>query len=310
MIKFIARRAVELVIVFFGVTFIIYAAVFALPGDPIEALNGEGSQPLPANVVAQLRSQYHLDEPLVQQYLRYLGQLFTGNLGTDFHGVPVADQLATRWPVTIQLALTAWLFEVVVGVALGLIAGLRKNSIIDRGVLIMTIMITSIPIFVMAVATQLVFGVKLAWFPIAGTADGFPHSYLLPALVLAIYGLAAVARLMRGSVVDTMQSDFVRTLWAKGLPGRRVIGVHVLRNSSIPVITYLAIDLGALLGGAIVTEGIFNLPGVGQLLFTAIRTHQGPTVVGIATALIIIVLLTSVLVDVINSVLDPRIRAA
>ncbi|HEY9292673.1 MAG TPA: ABC transporter permease [Microlunatus sp.] len=310
MIKFISRRAIELVIVFFGVTFIIYAAVFALPGDPIEALNGEGSQPLPPNVVAQLRSQYHLDEPLLQQYLRYLGQLFSGNLGTDFHGVPVADQLAARWPVTIQLALTAWTIEVVIGVALGLIAGLRKNSAIDRGVLIMTILITSIPIFVMAVASQLVFGVKLAWFPIAGTADGFPRSYLLPALVLAIYGLAAVARLMRGSVVDTMQSDFVRTLWAKGLPGRRVIGVHVLRNSSIPVITYLAIDLGALLGGAIVTEGIFNLPGVGQLLFTAIRTHQGPTVVGIATALIIIFLLTSVLVDVINSVLDPRIRAA
>jgi oligopeptide transport system permease protein len=310
MIKFVARRAVELIIVFFGVTFLIYAAVFALPGDPISALSGGDSQPLSPTVVAQLRSQYHLDDPLWQQYLGYLGRLLQGNLGTNFHGQSVGQLLATRWPVTIQLAITAWLIEVVLGVLLGLLAGLHKDSVLDRGVLLTTIMITSIPIFVMGVATQLIFGVKLQLVPIAGTGDGYPRSYLMPAIVLAIYGLAAVARLMRGSVVDTLQTDFVRTLWAKGLPGRRVIGVHVLRNSSIPVITFLAIDLGALLGGAIVIEGIFNLPGVGQLLFQSIRTHEGPTVVGIATALIIIFLVTSVLVDVINGLLDPRIRHA
>ncbi|SDS03791.1 ABC transporter permease [Microlunatus soli] len=310
MIRFLVRRAAELIIVFFGVTFLIYAAVFALPGDPISALSGGDSQPLSPAVVAQLRAQYHLDDPLWQQYVGYLGRLFGGDLGTNFHGQSVGELLRMRWPVTIQLAITAWLIEVILGVVLGLLAGLRKDSVLDRGVLIMTIMITSIPIFVMGVATQLVFGVKLQWVPIAGTGDGFPRSYLMPAIVLAIYGLAAVARLMRGSVVDTMQTDFVRTLWAKGLPGSRVIGVHVLRNSSIPVITYLAIDLGALLGGAIVIEGIFNLPGVGQLLFQSIRIHEGPTVVGIATALIIIFLLTSVLVDIINTLLDPRIRHA
>jgi oligopeptide transport system permease protein len=160
----------------------------------------------------------------------------------------------------------------------------------------------------MGVTCQLVFGVKLHWVPIAGTSDGWPLSYLMPAALLAIYGLAAVARLMRGSVVDTMDSDFVRTLWAKGLSRPRVIGLHVLRNSSIPVVTYLAIDLGALLGGAIVTEGIFNLPGVGQLLFQSIRLHEGPIVVGISTMLILIFLVTSVVVDVLNSLLDPRIR--
>lgn len=310
MIKFLVRRAVELIIVFFGVTFLIYAAVFALPGDPLSALSGGDSQPLSPAVIAQLRAQYHLDEPLWQQYAGYLGRLVSGDLGTNFHGQSVGEQLRMRWPVTIQLAITAWLIEVILGVALGLVAGLAKDSILDRGVLIMTIMVTSIPIFVMGVATQLIFGVKLHLMPIAGTGDGYPRSYLMPAIVLALYGLAAVARLMRGSVVDTMQTDFVRTLWAKGLPGRRVIGVHVLRNSSIPVITYLAIDLGALLGGAIVIEGIFNLPGVGQLLFQSIRIHEGPTVVGIATALIIIFLLTSVLVDIINTALDPRIRHA
>lgn len=306
MLRFTVRRLVELVLVFFGVTFAIYAAVFALPGDPISSLGGD--QPLSPAVVERIRELYHLNDPLWSQYVRYLGNLVTGDLGVDFRGRSVAERLADRWPVTIRLALTAWVIQVVLGVGLGLLAGLRKNTWIDRGVLIMTILITSVPIFVMAVTAQLVFGVKLSLFPIAGVNDGWPGSYLLPATVLAIYGLAAVARLTRGSVVDTMSSDFVRALWAKGLTRRRVIGVHVLRNSSIPVLTYLAIDLGALLGGAVVTEGIFNLPGVGQLLFQSIRVHEGPTVVGIATALILIFLVTSVVVDLLNSLLDPRIR--
>lgn len=306
MIKFLVRRFAELVVVFFGVTFVIYAAVFALPGDPVAALGGD--TPLPPRTVELIRAKYHLDDPLWSQYLRYLGTLLTGDLGIDLNGRSVGERLAGRWPVTIQLALTAWVIQVVIGTGLGLLAGLRQNSWLDRGVLIMTIVVTSIPIIVMAVAAQLIFGVRLSILPIAGVSDGWPVSYLLPACVLAIYGLAAVSRLMRGSVADTMRTDFVRALWAKGLPGHQVVGVHVLRNSAIPVLTYLAVDLGALLGGAIVTEGIFNLPGVGQLMFQAIRTHEGPTVVGIATALVLIFLATSLIVDVLHSLLDPRVR--
>jgi peptide/nickel transport system permease protein/oligopeptide transport system permease protein len=171
-----------------------------------------------------------------------------------------------------------------------------------------TILATSIPVFVVAVTAQLVLGVRLGWFPVAGTGEGWPTAYLLPAAVIAVFGLASVTRLMRGSVVDTLQSDFVRTLRAKGLRERRVVGVHVLRSSAIPVLTFLAIDLGFLLGGTVVVEGVFNLPGVGQLLFQAIRAHEGPTVVGVSTALIIIFLLTNLVVDLLSSVLDPRIR--
>lgn len=299
-------RIVELAIVFVGVTFLIYTMVWALPGDPIAALGGD--RPLPPNVVAELRSQYHLDDPLWQQYLRYVGGLFTGDLGTTFDGVSVADRMASRWPVTITLAVTAWVIEVILGVLLGLVAGLRKGTWIDRSVLLVTILATSIPIFVVAVTGQLVFGLQLKWFPIAGTSAGWPTAYLLPATVIAIFGLAAIARLMRGSVVDTMQSDFVRTLRAKGLPRRSIVGVHVLRNSVSPVLTFVAIDLGYLLGGAVVVEGVFNLPGIGQLLFSAIRTHEGPTVVGVGTTLILIFLALNLLVDLVNSALDPRIR--
>ncbi|RUR00881.1 ABC transporter permease [Labedella endophytica] len=306
MIRFVGRRVVELAIVFVGVTFIIYVMVFTLPGDPIAALGGD--RPLPEAVQAQLRAQYHLDEPVWLQYLRYVGGLFTGDLGTGFDGRPVGDRMAARWPVTITLALTAWAIEVVVGVVLGLISGLRSGGLVDRTVLVGTVLATSIPVFVLGVTAQLVFGLQLGWFPIAGTSEGWPTAYLLPAIVIALFGLASVTRLMRGSVVDTLRSDFVRTLTAKGMPRRNIVGVHVMRNSVAPVLTFLAIDLGYLLGGTVVIEAIFNLPGIGALLFDAIKTHEGPTVVGVATALILIFLATSVVVDLINSVLDPRIR--
>jgi ABC-type dipeptide/oligopeptide/nickel transport system permease component len=305
-IRFVGRRALELAIVFVGVTFIIYVMVFTLPGDPIAALGGD--RPLPEAVQAQLREQYHLDEPVWLQYLRYVAGLFTGDLGTGFDGRPVGERMAARWPVTITLALTAWAIEVVVGVVLGLVTGLRSGGVLDRTVLVGTILATSIPVFVLGVTAQLVFGLQLGWFPIAGTSAGWPSAYLLPAIVIALFGLASVTRLMRGSVVDTMRSDFVRTLTAKGMPRRNIVGVHVMRNSVAPVLTFLAIDLGYLLGGTVVIEAIFNLPGIGQLLFDAIKTHEGPTVVGVATALILIFLATSVLVDLINSLLDPRIR--
>lgn len=306
MTRRVARRLADLLVVFLGVTLIIYLMVFALPGDPIAALGGD--RPLAPNVVAELRERYHLDEPVLQQYLRYLGGLLQGDLGTTFQGQSVAERMALRWPVTITLALTAWGIEVLLGVALGLVAGLRAGTASDRLILAGTVVATSIPVFVLAVSAQLWLGVELAWFPVAGTGAGWPTAYLLPATVIAVFGLASVARLMRGSVVDTLRTDFVRTLRAKGLRERQVVGVHVLRSSAIPVLTFLAIDLGYLLGGTVVVEGVFNLPGVGQLLFQAIRAHEGPTIVGVSTALIIVFLLTNLVVDLLASVLDPRIR--
>lgn len=304
--RHLSRRFAELALVFVGVTFIIYAMVFTLPGDPIAALGGD--RPLPANVVAELRTRYHLDLPVWQQYLHYVGGLFQGDLGSTFTGQSVSEKMSLRWPVTVTLALTAWAIEIVVGVALGLYAGLRRGRPGDRVVLAGTILASSVPVFVLAVSAQLVLGVKLGWFPVAGTSAGWPTAYLLPAACIAIFGLASVARLMRGSVIDTLHSDFVRTLWAKGLPRREVVGIHVMRNSAIPVLTFLAIDLGYLLGGTVVIEGVFNLPGVGQLLFQAIRAHEGPTVVGVSTALIIVFLVTNMIVDLLHTVLDPRIR--
>lgn len=302
----VAGRILELVIVFFGVTFVIYALVFALPGDPIRALAGE--RPLSETVIANIRAQYHLDDPLIVQYFRYIGGLLTGDFGTNFAGRPVGDQLARAWPVTLVLALSAWFLEIVFGIGLGIIAALRRGTWIDRTILVSTVLATAVPIFVVGVSAQLLFGVKWGVLPVAGDKAGWPVAFILPAAVIAIYGLAVVSRLMRSSVIESLETDYVRAARAKGLSSRRVVSVHVMRNSAIPAVTFLATDFGYLLGGTVIVEGIFNLPGIGNLLFQAIRTHEGPTVVGISTALILVFLLTSVLVDLLHAALDPRIR--
>lgn len=304
--RYVVERLVQLVLVFLGVTLLIYLAVYALPGDPIRALGGERA--LPDSVVRAMREQFNLDDPVLVQYLKYLGNLFTGDLGTDFDGRPVTELMARRWPVTIRLALTAWVIQVVVGVGLGVVTALRKGRWLDHVTLFFVVGVISIPIFVLAYTAQIVLGVRLGIVPVSGVQDGWPASYLLPAIILAGFGLASIARLVRASVLENLRADYVKTATAKGLSRRRVIFRHVLRNSLIPAVTFLGIDLGYLLGGTIVVEGVFNLPGVGQLLFTSIAAQEGPVVVGIATVLVLIFLVANLVVDLLYGVLDPRMR--
>lgn len=302
----VVERVGGLAVVFVGVTFVIYVMVFALPGDPIRALGGD--RPLSDAVVRALRAEYHLDEPLWQQYTRYIGGLFRGDFGTTFTGQSVGEQMASRWPVTVTLALSAWVLEIVVGIGLGVVSALTRGTLIDKAILGGTIVASAIPVFVVGVTLQLVFAVRLDLVPVAGVTAGWPTAYLLPAIVIALFGLASVSRLTRASLLENLSSDYVRTAKAKGLAPGRVVGVHVMRNSLIPTATFLATDLGYLLGGTVIIEGIFNLPGVGNLLFGAIRAHEGATVVGISTALILVFLVTSLLVDAIHALLDPRVR--
>lgn len=304
--RYLVRRLLQMIVVFFGVTLLIYAAVFALPGDPIKALAGD--QPMSPSVVQALRHRYHLDQPFPVQYGIYVVGLLHGDLGEDFNGQSVADQMAQRWPVTIQLALTAWVIEVVLGVLLGVIAALRRGRAVDYVILGLTTVLISVPVFVLAYVAQLLLGVKLHVFAVAGTQDGWPQDYMLPATVLAAFGLASISRLTRTTLLENLRSDYVRTATAKGLARARVVMNHAFRNSLIPVVTYLAINLGYLLSGAIIIEGVFNLPGVGQLLFRSIQDQQGTVVVGVATMLVLIFLFGSLLVDLLYGVLDPRIR--
>ncbi|MEU5217292.1 ABC transporter permease [Streptomyces sp. NPDC020807] len=304
--RFVARRLLHALPVLLGTTFLIYTLVFVLPGDPIQGLAGD--KPVPPAVLAELRARYHLDDPLWIQYAHYLTGLLTGDLGTTFTGRRVSDLLADRWVVTLQLGLTAWVLEVVLGMALGVWAGLRKGRWDDSAVLFGTTLVISVPVFVVGYMAQLVLGVQLGWLPVAGTEEGWPLAFLLPGLVLASFGLAYVARLTRSSLIENLRADYVRTAHSKGLSRRRVVVRHTLRNSLIPVVTFLGLELGGLMAGAIVTEYIFNLPGVGQQLFQSIQLREGPVVVGTTTALVLIFLLANLLVDLLYGLLDPRIR--
>lgn len=304
--RYVLRRLLQAIPVFIGTTLLIYAMVFALPGDPIQALAGD--KPIPANVLTTLRDRYNLNDPLLVQYGKYMWGLVQGNLGENYDGQNVADMLGGRWTVTAQLALTAWIFELVIGIALGVWAGLRRGRTADTLVLGGTTLLIAVPVFVLGYTAQILFGLHWQIFPTAGTDDGWPMSYLLPGMVLGSLGLSYVARLTRTSLAENLRADYVRTANAKGLSRARVVGRHALRNSLIPVVTYLGVDFGNLMGGAIVTEGIFNLPGIGQQVFQSIQLKEGPVVVGAVTVLVLIFLLVNLVVDLLYGLLDPRIR--
>lgn len=306
MFGYIIRRILQAIPVFFGTTLLIYFMVFAMPGDPIVALFGDHG--VNEAVATQLRARYHLDQPFIVQYLIYIGGIFHGDFGTSFSGQPVADILASTFPVTIRLASIALFIEMLVGISVGLVAGLRKGKLFDASSLVVSLILISLPIFVIAFVMQLVFALNLGWARPTVSAAADWNELILPGIVLATISVAYIIRLTRSSVIETEGQDFVRTAYSKGLGRRRVIGVHILRNSLIPVVTYLAVDFGVLLVGATVTEGIFNVPGVGRTLYQAIIRGEGPTVVSFVTVMVLIYLVVNLITDLLYAALDPRIR--
>lgn len=302
---YVVRRLLQAIPVFLGATLLIYAMVFLLPGDPIQAMAGE--RRLPEATLQAIQDRYNLNDPFLVQYLKYLGGVLTGDLGESFTRREVSTIILERLPVTIRLTVVAFVVEAIIGVIAGVLAGLRRGSFLDNLVLVSTTAVVSIPVFVLGYVAQLVIGVELRWLPISGIGHGW-QSYILPGFVLAAISMAYIARLLRTSLVENLRADYVRTATAKGLRRSRVVGRHALRNSLIPVVTFLGFDLGSLMAGAIVTEGIFNMPGIGGAVFTAVQNQDAPVVVGIVTFFVLVFILANLLVDLLYGVLDPRIR--
>ena len=305
---YVLRRLLQMIPVFFGATFLIFYLVLGMPGDPLASMCGERGCD-PATAVA-LRAQFHIGQPLYVQYFEYMKGILTLDFGQTFSRRPVLDVMSDAWPITIRLATLAFIFEIFIGVPLGLVAGLRRGKFFDSSVLLGTLLIISIPIFVIGFLMQYFLGIKLGWFRPTVSGEAPWNELLLPAIVLGMASLAYIMRLTRTSVVENIHADYVRTAVAKGLPHRRVVTVHLLRNSLIPVVTYLGEDIGALMGGAIVTERIFNIHGVGGTLYQAINRGEAPTIVSIVVILVIVYLIFNLLVDLLYAVLDPRIRYA
>ncbi|MDN5573989.1 MAG: ABC transporter permease [Micrococcales bacterium] len=305
---YLVRRLLQMIPVFLGAIFIVYFLMFATSGDPTAALCGEkGCTP---GTKAALEAQYNLDKPFLIQFLLYLKGVVTLDLGDNFSGRPIMSVIADTFPTTIKLAALAVIFEAVFGILFGVIAGLRKGTWIDSTLLVVSLLVIAVPVFVLAFVAQYVIGIHfgLARPTVSGGAP--LNELILPALVLGALSFAYVLRLTRNSIAENRESDHVRTAAAKGLPRRRVITVHVLRNSLIPVVTFLGADLGALMGGAIVTESIFNVNGIGNQLYKAINLGDGAMVVSIVTLVVVIFLITNLVVDLLYAVLDPRIRYA
>lgn len=306
MLRYIGRRLLQTIPVFFGATFLIFAMVYLMPGDPVAALGGDRG--LSEAAAAQIRAQYNLDKPFWMQYLLYLKGVFTLDFGTAFNGQKVTSIMATAFPTTAKLALYALAIETFLGIALGVVAGMRRGKWFDSTILVVSLLLISVPTFVLGFVLQYVLGVQLAILPTTASASVDIKSLTMPAMVLGGVSLAYVIRLTRQSVSENVSADYVRTARAKGLSGGVVMTRHILRNSLIPVATFIGGDLGALMGGAIITEGIFNIHGVGGTLWSAIIKGEPQTVVSVTTVLVLVYIIANLLVDLLYAVLDPRIR--
>ncbi|WP_328942737.1 ABC transporter permease [Streptomyces sp. NBC_00250] len=305
--RYVIRRLLQMIPVFIGATLLIFLMVNVM-GDPVAGLCGDRACD-PATA-AQLEKEFGLDKPVWQQYLIYMGNLFTGDFGTAFNGQPVTELMANSFPVTIRLTIVAILFEIVIGISLGVLTGLKRGRPIDSTVLVLTLVVLSIPTFVTGLLLQLLLGVEWGWIKPAVSPEAPFSELIVPGFVLASVSLAYVTRLTRTSIAENKRADYVRTATAKGLPRRRVIIRHLLRNSLIPVVTFIGADIGALMGGAIATERIFNIHGVGYQLYQGIVRQNTQTVVGFVTVLVLVFLLANLLVDLLYAILDPRIRYA
>ena len=308
MLWYVGKRLLQLIPVFLGATFLIYAMVFLTPGDPVLALAGEKAAD--PDVLDAIREQYNLDKTFIVQYLLFLGGVFRGDLGMTFSNRPVVEVLGEAFPITIKLALMALAIEIIFGIGFGIIAGLKKGSWFDSTLLVVSLIIIAVPIFVIGFVGQFVFGIQWDVVPPTVGSNASFQRLLLPAAVLGLVSFAYVLRLTRSEIAENLRADFVRTAQSRGLSRWAVIRNHVIRNSMIPVVTFIGADLAALMGGAIVTEGIFNIHGVGGLVFQAVNLGESPTVVSVVTVLVIIFVLSNLLIDLLYALLDPRIRYA
>ncbi|WP_327177780.1 ABC transporter permease [Streptomyces sp. NBC_01335] len=308
--RYVARRLLQMIPVFIGTTLLIFLMVYTLPGDPVRGLFGDkGADPA---TLAAMRHQLGLDQPILVQYWDYMkGILFHFDFGNQIaSGRPVTDVLGDAFPVTLELAGIAFVIEIVLGVGLGMIAGLRAGKLTDNIVLIVTLLIISMPVFVIGFLIKSVFAFQLGWIEPNVSNNATLGELFTPGIVLGSLSLAYVARLTRTTMAENLRADYMRTAIAKGLPKRRIVGVHLMRNSLIPVVTFLGTDLGALMGGAVVTEGLFNVKGIGGTIFDSIVRREGTTLVGLVTILVLVYLVMSLIVDLLYAVLDPRIRYA
>jgi peptide/nickel transport system permease protein len=304
MLNFLISRLASALIVILGVSTLVFFFLHMVPGDPVEVMLGESAQPADREA---LRHSLGLDQPLPLQYGHYLGQLVRLDLGTSLYTQqPITHMLAERIPATAELAVAALIVAVLIAFPLGVLAAVRKNTPWDQGAMGLSLIGVSIPNFLMGPILILLFSLWLGWFPVSGR-DGLA-SLILPAITLGTAMAAILSRMVRATLLETLDEDYIRTARAKGLSEFIVIWRHALRNALLPVITLLGLQLGVLLGGAVITEVVFSWPGLGQLTIDSIQRRDYPVVQACVLLISLSYVVVNTLTDLVYGWLDPRVR--
>jgi peptide/nickel transport system permease protein len=312
---YVIRRLLNAIPVLLLVSVMVFALTNVMSGDPVEAISGGSEATLTPEAIEQLREELGLTDPLPVQYIRWLGNAVRGDLGTSITANrPVTEVLGDRLPTTLQLAVVAWLIAVAISLPLGILAGVKRNTWVDHLATIIALGGVAMPAFWMGLMFILVFGVWWELFPPSGFVSLFDDPltavrYLaLPAVTLGLHQTGSLTRQMRSSMVEVLSQDYVRTARAKGLHERRVIILHGMRNAMLPVLTVLGLQAGALVGGTVVIEQVFAIPGMGRLALTAVFAQDIPVIQGVVLVAAVAVLAANLLTDLMYVVFDPRIR--
>lgn len=311
MTNYILRRLLILPVVLLGVSIVVFLVIHLVPGNPAQVIAGADAPP---ETVAAIERDLGLDRPLPEQYLRYMSRVVQGDLGDSLRSKrPVMDEVLTALPKTLQLSVTAAVLTPLIAIPLGVVAAAKRGTAIDSGLMLISMIGITVPVFAIGLFLMLTFGYRLGWLPISGyggviwTIDGL-RSMTLPAITLSVGTIATMSRLTRSTMLEVLGNEFVRTARAKGLREIPVLLRHALPNAMLPIITVIGMQFAYLLSGAVVTETIFAIPGLGRLAVYAIQARDFPVVQGAVLIIALVFVLVNLVVDMLYAVIDPRIK--
>lgn len=312
MYAYVVHRILATIPVMGVVGIAVFLLLHLTPGDPAAVIAGDYARP---EDIARIRHQLGLDRPVHVQFFTWVASILSGDLGVSiFSDLPVAHLIGQRLEPTLALAAATLVFSVVVAIPMGVLAAWKAGTWTDRLIMIFAVLGFSVPVFVIAYALMWVFSLKLGWFPVQGyrsIADGFGpflHSIALPTVALGVIYVALMARITRASMLETLQEDYIRTARAKGVDNRAVLIRHALRNASVPIVTIIGIGIALLIGGVVVTESVFNIPGLGRLTIDAVLRRDYPVIQGVILVFSAAYVVVNLVIDLSYTVLDPRIR--
>jgi len=306
MIKYIIRRILAMIPVLIGITFLVFMIMQMAPGDPARLVLGENASP---EALEAKREEMGLNAPVLVQYARYMWDLLHGDMGESYiSGRAVSTQIAAYFPYTVKLALVSAVVSIIIAIPLGIVAAVKQNTVFDNASMVISLIGISMPAFWMALMLVLMFSLKLGWFPVQGANMGW-RSYVLPSIAIGFMNMAAIARTTRSSMLETIRQDYTRTARAKGVSESTVILKHSFQNALIPTITVCGVQLGALLGGAVLTETVFAWPGIGRLMVNSVNARDIPLVLGCMVVLSTSFSIINLAVDLLYGFVDPRVRS-